>query len=359
MEDSEQFKGANFLRQRLVLATLSGKLVKITQIRTVSDKAVGLQDFEASFLRLLHAVTDGSEIEINETGTSLTYKPGKLVGGTVSHVCPPSRAVTYWLEPLLLLGPFMEEPLHVTLQGVTNHPDDITVDTFRTVTLATLKPFGLEGLALKVLKRGALPLGGGKVVFDCPITPLLQPITWLEPDRVKRIRGVAFTSKVSTQFGARMVDPARGVLNMCCPDVWIYADHFKGEQAGKSPGFGLSLFAETIKGSIYSADICTHEGALEKPEELGKLTAARLLEEVDLGGVVDTSHQFIPLLMMSLADEIKPSKVLLGRLTPYTTQLLRDVKHFLGVKFRFEQSPDGVLCSCVGIGRRNLARRTF
>ena len=50
MEDSEQFKGANFLRQRLVLATLSGKLVKITQIRTVSDKAVGLQDFEASFL---------------------------------------------------------------------------------------------------------------------------------------------------------------------------------------------------------------------------------------------------------------------------------------------------------------------
>ena len=46
-----------------------------------------------------------------------------------------------------------------------------------------------------------------------------------------------------------MVDLARRVLNMCCPDVWIYADHFKGEQAGKSPGFGLSLFAETIKGS--------------------------------------------------------------------------------------------------------------
>ena len=31
--------------------------------------------------------------------------------------------------------------------------------------------------------------------------------------------------------------------------IWIYADHFKGEQAEKSPGFGLSLFAETIKGS--------------------------------------------------------------------------------------------------------------
>ena len=127
----------------------------------------------------------------------------KTVRSVVLYVLAQKYAAR--LEPLLLLGPFMEEPLHVTLQGVTNHPDDITVDTFRTVTLATLKPFGLEGLALKVLKRGALPLGGGKVVFDCPITPLLQPITWLEPDRVKRIRGVAFTSKVSTQFGARML----------------------------------------------------------------------------------------------------------------------------------------------------------
>ena len=107
---------------------------------------------------------------------------------------------------------------------------------------------------------------------------------------------------------------------------------------------------------------CWGVGAVEgfsPPREQGRGAWSSVKKEVDLGGVVDTSHQFIPLLMMSLADEIKPSKVLLGRLTPYTTQLLRDVKHFLGVKFRFEQSPDGVLCSCVGIGRRNLARRTF
>ena len=30
---------------------------------------------------------------------------------SVTHACPPSRAVTYFLEPLLLLAPFMREPL--------------------------------------------------------------------------------------------------------------------------------------------------------------------------------------------------------------------------------------------------------
>ena len=35
-------------------------------------------------LRLLDAVTDGSEFEINPTGTELTFRPGQLVGGSAA-----------------------------------------------------------------------------------------------------------------------------------------------------------------------------------------------------------------------------------------------------------------------------------
>jgi len=356
-----QLRGANFLRQRLVLSLISGRPVRISQIRSTGSN-VGLADHEACFLRLLDAVTDGGDMEINETGTALTFYPGSIVGGTVSHSCPPSRGVTYFLEPLLLLGPFCKDSLHVTLLGVTNHPDDVSVDTFRSVTLSILKPFNItNGLGLKVLKRGSPPLGGGKVVFECPVVNLLQPIEWIAEARVKRIRGVAFSTKVSSQFGARMVDSVRGIVNMCCPDVWIYTDHFKGEQAGKSPGFGMSLFAETVKGTSLSCDICTTAGAMESPEDMGKLAAARILEEIELGGVVDTSHQFVPLFFMSLADETAPSKIRLGKLTPYTTEFLRNIRAFTGVKFRFEEAEEegGVICTCVGTGHRNLARRTF
>ena len=46
----------------------------ITDIR-VHDEEPGLRDFEASFVRLLDKICDGSDIQIDETGTSLRYRP--------------------------------------------------------------------------------------------------------------------------------------------------------------------------------------------------------------------------------------------------------------------------------------------
>ena len=62
-----RLKGSQHLRQRLVLATVSGKAIRIDDIRA-KDLNPGLRDFEASFLRLLEKLTDGCLVEINETG---------------------------------------------------------------------------------------------------------------------------------------------------------------------------------------------------------------------------------------------------------------------------------------------------
>ncbi|XP_031462024.1 RNA 3'-terminal phosphate cyclase-like protein [Phasianus colchicus] len=61
------FAGCNFLRQRLVLSTLSGRPLKIRKIRA-KEEDPGLRDFEACFIRLIDKVTNGSRIEINQTG---------------------------------------------------------------------------------------------------------------------------------------------------------------------------------------------------------------------------------------------------------------------------------------------------
>jgi RNA 3'-terminal phosphate cyclase-like protein len=65
-----RYQGSNFLRQRLCLATVSGRPVVITDIRP-KDENPGLRDFEASFVRMLDKICDGSEINIDETGTVL------------------------------------------------------------------------------------------------------------------------------------------------------------------------------------------------------------------------------------------------------------------------------------------------
>ena len=71
---------------------------------------------------------------------------------------------------------------------------------------------------------------------------------------VKRIRGVAFSSKVSPQTCNRMVDGARGVLNALLADVYIFTDHMSGAAAGLSPGYGLTLVAETTAKNLISAE---------------------------------------------------------------------------------------------------------
>lgn len=137
-----------------------------------------LLEFEASFIRLLDRLTNGSKIEVNETGTSVYYQPGLLLGGTVDHNCSTQRAIGYYLEPILAMGPFFKIPLKLTLRGVTNNQTDPSVDLLRCSSIPVLKKFLLvdDGLVLKINKRGAPPKGGGEVLFTCPIRKQLRPI---------------------------------------------------------------------------------------------------------------------------------------------------------------------------------------
>ncbi len=41
---------------------------------------------------------------------------------------------------------------------------------------------------------------------------------------------------------------AQGTLLKFLPDIYIHTDHFTGPKSGKSPGFGLTLYAETTTG---------------------------------------------------------------------------------------------------------------
>mmetsp|Transcript_76361 Transcript_76361/g.223942 ORF Transcript_76361/g.223942 Transcript_76361/m.223942 type:complete len:381 (-) Transcript_76361:98-1240(-) len=373
-----RYRGCNFLRQRLCLATVSGRPVIISGIRP-QDEEPGLRDFEASFVRLLDKLCDGADISIDETGTTLRYRPGQIIGGQgLVHNCPPSRGLTYFLEGLLLLAPLAKQPVSIRLRGMTNGGPDPTCDTFRTATLPLLAKFGLsEQLVFKVLKRGAPPGAGGEVLFSCPTLKTITPMELLDEGKVKRVRGVAYTTRVSPQFAARMVDAARGVLNDYLPDVWIYTDPSKGAATGESPGYGLSLVAETITRGLKSADATADlsaksadsgadkeadEGDMGTPEGVGLIAARRLLAEINLDGVVDTAHQALILYFLSLGEEIRPSKVRLSKLSPAAAQMLRHIRDFLGVAFQIREDQgdgDTVVLSCLGAGIANTARRTF
>ena len=101
-------EGHRNFRLRLVLSTLSGKPIKIVRIRS-DDMNPGLRDHEVSFLRLLESVTNGTHIEISYTGTTVIYKPGIIIGGQITHNCPNTKPIGYFV---VLGSIFQKEVFH-------------------------------------------------------------------------------------------------------------------------------------------------------------------------------------------------------------------------------------------------------
>lgn len=314
---------------RLALATLCGKPVRIINIRS-DDQNPGLRDYEITFLRVLESITNGSVIEISYTGTSVIYKPGLVTGGTHSFNCPLSRGVGYFIEPLLLLGAFGKKPLTVTFNGITSPVDelDVSVDAVRTVLFPALVKFGIERSELRIVRRGSAPKGGGQVVLTMP-SQILQPKTLhcTEQISVNKIRGFAYSTRVSPTAVNRLTDRAREVLKASAVDTYIYSDVARGEESGLSPGFGVTLVAETKSGWPVAAQATATQGSV--PEDLGELAAKRLFYEISLRGCMGRMELPLAVILMTLGSE-DLGRILVGpeQIDERLVQILKDIAEF-------------------------------
>ncbi|KAM3250337.1 hypothetical protein P3S67_022746 [Capsicum chacoense] len=199
----------------------------------------------------------------------------------------------------------------------------------------------------------------------------LKATKWVDEGLVKRIRGVSFSTRVSVQFENTMIHAARGILNPLLSDVHIFTDHKAGAQAGISPGYGISLVAETTSGCVISADTAVSyargEGDTDldddrkdliPAEKVGEQIASALLGEIKQGGVVDSTHQGLLFLLCALCPR-DVSEVCVGKLSPYGIAALRHIRDFLGVKFvmKPDASTGTVSLVCLGSGFQNLFRK--
>lgn len=391
-----QFTGHRHLNTRLLLATLTGRPIRISQIRSTSTNP-GLTRYETNFIRLLDSVTNGAQIQFSMTGTTLVYRPGLITGsaeglgasgGVIRHEIPREcsrRGVSWWLIPLCLLSPFSKSNVNVTFWGegcVTSSTTsgDISADTVRTAILPLYKNFGIDrNIELRILKRSSSPNGGksagGEVqlVFNHQVR-LPKTLHLMNPGRVKRIRGVAYCVEVPKSNNERMVHEARGILNKFVPDTYIFSDASpapliptiqKGHASGKvkgAVGFGLSLVAESSTGCIYSADVCSPPEGGVPADEIGKQCAYQLLEKISQGGCVESVAAPTVLMLMAMGSE-DVGRVALGRdvlASEEIIQLARDSKAFGGSGWGFREAGnerEEIVVSVVGRGVGNVGRK--
>lgn len=327
------FEGHRNLRFRLVVATLAGKPIKISKIRS-DDMNPGLKDYEVSFLRLLESVTNGAQIEISYTGTTIIYKPGIIIGGELTHNCPPSKPVGYFIEPMLYLAPFSKKKFSIVFNGLTalQNGKDAGLEAIKWGLLPIMEKFGVREVSLHILKRGSPPLGGGEVHLMCN-SLIASPLTLhaIDTPKFSAIRGVAYCTRVSPSTVNRMIDAARNVLRPTGVEVNITADVWRGENAGKSPGFGITLVAELKKGwRVITEDV---GGAASLPEDLGEKVAYELLHELSNSCILGRNQLLLALAYMAIGKED------IGRLKLHKSQIdenfvwwLRDLRNIFGTE---------------------------
>lgn len=211
--------------------------------------------------------------------------------------------------------------------------------------LPQLKRFGIDGAQLNIAKRGAPPLGGGQVTFSCPTVRSLNAVQLFDQGEIKRIRGIAYATRMSPQMANRVMDAARSILTRYIPDVYIYTDVYKGFESGMSPGYALSLVAESTTDALLSAEcayqprahllesqneesaaandilkladqVLDNDYNFPTPEDLGIRAARLLLQEIKKGGCVDTFTQWLYVLFIALGPE-DVGKFRIGSLTPF------------------------------------------
>ncbi|KAL2048745.1 hypothetical protein ABVK25_010997 [Lepraria finkii] len=392
-----RFQSQKSLAHRLVLSTLTGRPVHISQIRPSSPTNPGLAPHEVSFLRLLEAVTNGSHIEISYTGTTLVYRPGLITGsapgsgtsgGVIRHELPAgcTRGVSYFLIQLCLLAPFSKAPMNVLFTGpgvITSATPagDMSADSLRTAILPLYAQFGISNnIELRILRRANLSAGGkggaGEVqlVFGHQVR-LPKTIHGINPGRVKKIRGVAYCTGVSALNNARMIEEARGILNPMTGDTYIFSDVSSApylvstdksnpnQKKKTGVGFGLSLVAESSTGSLYLADLASPPSGGVPPEDIGRKCAYQLLEAVSLGGAVSLAAAPTVLTLMAMGSE-DVGRLQLGRDVLGNESLVglaRDLKAFgasgWGVRDASTGQKGDVVVSVVGRGVGNAGRK--
>ncbi|CAL8100247.1 unnamed protein product [Calicophoron daubneyi] len=350
----QHFRGAENFRVKVALSLISLKPIRITHIRNKSLDP-GVNEAEISVLKLIDEITNGTVSKINDTGTIVTFSPGVLIGGEIDFDCSLQRGIGYFLELLLILAPFCKQGIEAKLHGVTNCLHDPSVEmikhTWLPVYNALVGPSAAATLKIEVSKRGLAPNGGGEVQFISKPCSSILPIEKISVGKIFRIRGIAWTCRVSSAYGYKLVAAAKTLLNRFLSDVYITLDHKKDESAGLSPGFGLTLWAETKTGATFSGESMSEpqspNAAPVDADTVGRTAASRLLDQVYFGGFVDFGAQSLPLILMACEGGRNASQLAMGPPTSYSVSTLRLIRQLLGVTFNFDYrqrtSPEEVM----------------
>lgn len=314
--------GGQIPRLALALGAATGQAVRVENVRANRPEP-GLKAGHATAFRALAQLCDGT-VEGAELGsTTVTLKPGALVGGEHAFAIPTAGPVTLLAQALLPACVAARQPFVLRLQGGTNVAWSPQWDDYAHVHLPLLAKLGVE-TEVELHRRGYFPQGGGEVTLRVD-TPALRPHAFDEPGELRALKAVVSSHGLPRHVIERAL--------VAIPDALADVRAVSVEQdfhRGPGTGMAVALRAECAH-TVLGADAVGRKGL--PVEAVVEQAVAALRAELKSGAGVDV-HQ---------ADQLPVFLALAGggsytcrMLAPHARTVLGLLPRFLPVEVRVE-----------------------
>ena len=223
--------GGQVLRSSLALAALTGRAVRIDNVRARRSKP-GLQRQHLTCVLAAARVCDARVKGASVGSGRVDFEPGDVRAGSYDFDIGTAGSTGLVLQTVLPILLHADGASRVAIRGGTHNPKAPCSDFLRTTFLPLI-----GGVSLEVARHGFYPAGGGEVA--CAITPgQLRAIDLVAPSPITRRRARAILARLPTHVASRELAVVRDRLGWRDDECEIV------EVDAASPGNALLLEIE-------------------------------------------------------------------------------------------------------------------
>lgn len=311
--------GGQILRTALALAALTGKTVRLENIRAGRDRP-GLRPQHLTAVQALARITRASLTGADIGATALTFAPRGIFPGSytfdVAATQSSAGSVSLIAQTLLPVLNRAESPSSLIIRGGTHVPWSPPAHYLSAVFLPALREMGTVA-GLDITRWGFYPQGGGEIHLRLQPAPRLKAVTWTQSPELPHFQGLSAAANLPPHVVRRQSQSLRRHAEQSLPIQEEFA-------AGRGKGSFAFLWGPHAGFSAL--------GARGKPAEQVAAEAAQEMKTFLATQAAVDRH---------LADQIILYAALAEGLSSLTTECLTShlltniwvVEQFLPVKF--------------------------
>ncbi len=330
VDGSKHEGGGSILRVATALAAITGKSIRVFNIRQNRPKGGGLGIQHLKGLEAIAELCNGRIENAEISSKEIRFYPGKIESKNLHIKIETAGSIILVLQTLIAPALSASKPITISFDGgATDTFFSPTIDYFQYVFLKILEEMGGK-IEVNILKRGYYPEGGAKV--EVKVFPSrLKNLNLTERGSLKKILVISGASNVlkAKKVAERQVVGIREVLGKLKLPTEERVEYYQTQ----SPGSQVCLIGE-FENTVIGVDNLGKLG--KRAENVGKEAAWELLKEQKSNACLDKhlTDQILPYL--ALASE--KSQVAVSEITEHCKTNAWVIEKFLEGEFKIDDN---------------------